>query len=553
MGNENEGKCRGWRVMIKVLIADDEKNICLMIQKMIHWEDYGMEVIGIVHNGVDAMQMIEAQRPQLVISDIRMPGYDGLQLVKGTRDLNLETDFIIISGYKQFEYAHTAINLGVENYLLKPIDQEELQKVLEKIAKKHKVTLEKAKAEESLKAQAYSNRKKYRQHFLSDILEKNDSLRELKRDDDVSIAENSDTQYGFEQGCFCAFFLKIDFEERHQDISGFLRMTDELIEQMMNDAHMDYINSSVNSGIITIMNYKPEAHQYVEELLEKVFQRVMQEIEKFRGYHISIGVGTEKNNISETAQSIQEAIQAIKCRDKAGTDRIIYYSQLRYQMLPVQTYIEETTVEMQRMITALDYDAFRGRVVYYLDRIMATPYVSPVCYYTYLEEVINILISTFRDNQVEESFVLDLKRQMYDDMDYYIHLEEMGYRILEDIRSAFIKLSEQQKNKSHHLIRSAQRYIQEHYMQQISLEEVAEAIGLSSAYLSTMFKKELGINFSDCLISCRIEAAKELLKNSDASINEIAEQVGYVDAKYFSKTFSKLVGLKPSVYRKMYQ
>lgn len=539
--------------MIKVLIADDEKNICLMIQKMIHWEDYGMEVIGIVLNGIEAMQMIETQRPQLVISDIRMPGYDGLALVKRTRELNLETDFIIISGYKQFEYAHTAINLGVENYLLKPIDQGELQKVLKKIAGKHKVTMEKAKTEELLKAQAYSNRKKYRQHFLSNILEKNNSLRELKREDNVGISENSNTQYGFEQDCFCAFFLKIDFEERHQDISGFLRMTDELIEQIMDDANMDCINSFVNSGIITIMNYKTEAHQFVDSLLEKVFQRVMQEIEKFRGYHITIGIGTEKNNISEAAQSIQEAIQAIKCRDKFGINKIIYYNRLRYQMLPVQTYIEESRIEMQRMITALDFDAFRGRVVHYLDMILAIPYVSPICYYAYLEELINLLISTFLENQVEESFVLDLKRQLYDDMDYYVHLEEMGYRILEEIRSAFLKLSEQQKNKSHHLIRSAQRYIQEHYMQQISLEEVAEAIGLSSAYLSTMFKKELGINFTDCLISCRMEAAKDLLKNTDASINEIAEQIGYTDAKYFSKTFSKLVGLKPSVYRKMYQ
>ena len=539
--------------MIGVLIADDEKNICLMIQKMIHWEDYGMEVIGIVHNGIEAMQMIETQRPQLVISDIRMPGYDGLALVKRTRELNLETDFIIISGYKQFEYAHTAINLGVENYLLKPIDQGELQKVLKKIAGKHKVTMEKAKTEELLKAQAYSNRKRYRQHFLSNILEKNNSLRELKREDNVGITENPDTQYGFEQDCFCAFFLKIDYEERHQDISGFLRMTDELIEQSMDDAHMVCINSFVNSGIITIINYKTEAHQFVDSLLEKVFQRVIQEIEKFRGYHITIGIGTEKNNISEAAQSIQEAIQAIKCRDKFGMDKIIYYNRLRYQMLPVQTYIEESRIEMQRMITALDFDAFRGRVVHYLDMILATPYVSPICYYAYLEELINLLTSTFLENQVEESFVLDLKRQLYDDMDYYVHLEEMGYRILEGIRSAFLKLSEQQKNKSHHLIRSAQRYIQEHYMQQISLEEVAEAIGLSSAYLSTMFKKELGINFTDCLISCRMEAAKDLLKNTDASINEIAEQIGYADAKYFSKTFSKLVGLKPSVYRKMYQ
>ena len=82
-----ENNIGGIDVMIGVLIADDEKNICLMIQKMIHWEDYGMEVIGIVHNGIEALQMIETQRPQLVISDIRMPGYDGLALVKRSREL----------------------------------------------------------------------------------------------------------------------------------------------------------------------------------------------------------------------------------------------------------------------------------------------------------------------------------------------------------------------------------------------------------------------------------------------------------------------------------
>ena len=216
-------------------------------------------------------------------------------------------------------------------------------------------------------------------------------------------------------------------------------------------------------------------------------------------------------------------------------------------------YIEESLTEMQRMITALDYDAFRGRAVHYLDKILATPYVSPTCYYEYLEELSAIVISTFQNNQVDDEIVQNLKQQIYDDMDYYVHLEEMGYRILETMREAFLKLSAQQKNKSHHLVRMAQQYIQEHYMQQISLEEVSDAIGLSSAYLSTMFKKELGINFSDWLISCRIEAAKELLKSSEHTINEVAELVGYTDAKYFSKTFNKLVGLKPSVYRKMYR
>ena len=97
------------------------------------------------------------------------------------------------------------------------------------------------------------------------------------------------------------------------------------------------------------------------------------------------------------------------------------------------------------------------------------------------------------------------------------------------------------------------RYINEHYSRAITLEEVAEAIGFSPAYLSTLFKKEIGINFSDYLTSRRMEEAKRLLKENTCSINEIAELVGYSDPKYFSKTFNKVVGLKPSEYRKLYR
>ena len=98
----------------------------------------------------------------------------------------------------------------------------------------------------------------------------------------------------------------------------------------------------------------------------------------------------------------------------------------------------------------------------------------------------------------------------------------------------------------------AKQYIQNNYANQISLEEVADAINLSAAYLSNMFKKEMGMNFSDFLISCRIEAAKELLKTTDLPIADVASRVGYTDSRYFSKTFVKVVGLKPSTYRKLY-
>ena len=129
--------------MIKVLIADDEKNICLMIQKLISWEEFGMEVVGLANTGVDAVRLMEEERPEIVISDIRMPGYDGLEVVQKAHDLGLSIDFVIISGYKYFEYAHKALTLGVEHYLLKPIDKGELEETLSKILRKRKQDIQK--------------------------------------------------------------------------------------------------------------------------------------------------------------------------------------------------------------------------------------------------------------------------------------------------------------------------------------------------------------------------------------------------------------------------
>ena len=122
--------------MLKVLIADDEIKVSQLVFHLIHWEELGMEVIGIVNDGVEAYEIIVEKQPDIVITDIRMPGMDGIELVEKTiRELEFgkKVFFVIISGYSQFEYAQQAVKLGVEDYLLKPIKKKELGAVLHKI------------------------------------------------------------------------------------------------------------------------------------------------------------------------------------------------------------------------------------------------------------------------------------------------------------------------------------------------------------------------------------------------------------------------------------
>ena len=119
--------------MLKVIIADDERLICRLVQALGDWEALDMEVAGLAENGLEALELIERERPDILITDIRMPGCDGLELIRRAKELRPELEIVIISGYAHFEYAQTAIRYGVGNYLLKPIKKDELMETLRKM------------------------------------------------------------------------------------------------------------------------------------------------------------------------------------------------------------------------------------------------------------------------------------------------------------------------------------------------------------------------------------------------------------------------------------
>ena len=125
--------------MIRVVVADDEYKVCQLICQLIDWEGMGMRLVGTASNGLEALQMIEAEKPDLVLTDIRMPGFDGMELLKRARTINPDMEFIIISGYSDFEYAQSAIRLKVSEYLLKPVDPEELTLALGNIRKQYQI------------------------------------------------------------------------------------------------------------------------------------------------------------------------------------------------------------------------------------------------------------------------------------------------------------------------------------------------------------------------------------------------------------------------------
>lgn len=538
--------------MLKVLIADDEMIICQMLKKLIHWEEKGLTVEAVASNGLEVYELMQKLRPDIILTDIRMPGLDGLQIVKKAIEMGLEADFIIMSGYKNFEYAHTALNLGVRHYLLKPIDEKELNDTLDQILEERHVAQRAEQEKQEARALAKSGQRKIRQHFLNSIIE---SVQYPASPADGAASHRQvQADCDFDNGCFMAFFTKVDSEEPVSDMDSLLEIIQYQIEKNISLPDSEFINSSVKSGIITVVNYPAKRRQAVMGIIEDVLKYCQKEISKFDKYHVTIGVGQEKNLISDIQKSIQEAIWAVQCRLKKGVDGIIYWNMLHYKHVPVdEVFTAKYQLVMKNQVEILDSKGFIDVATEMYDQIRRQINYSPVVFYELMDRMTALILEVWKANQVQPSTMEELKQRLglVQDCNYMENM--LLYIYDETVIHFFERVKDEKKNVSQLPIRMARQYINEHYSGPITLEEVAEAIGFSPAYLSTLFKKEIGINFSDYLTSCRMEEAKRLLKENACPINEIAEKIGYSDAKYFSKTFNKVVGLKPSEYRKLYR
>lgn len=534
-------------VMYKVLIADDEKNVCMLIKKLIDWESMGLEVIDIVHNAVAAYECIRTRKPDIVISDIRMPGYDGLELIRKSIELGNPMDFIIISGYKYFEYAHKALGMGIEHYLLKPINQSELEEALQKIIHKKRTEEEKQQAEEELREEIYESQKKMKRHFLTSVMSQQNSNLDL-------IQMKEEFSGAFSENYFQAFFVKVDFPaEAGCNLDSLLVIIEGIIEKILAGMKCEYINSRMKSGIVTVLNFDAKNKDAIHNMYEFLMRQLIREMDKFNMFSVTVGVGGYVGTITDIRVSINSAVGAVKCRLKKGVNRLIFAEELNYAGVDIAAILNESEKKkLENMVDTLDSFAFHNFLEAIMQSVRKVTFYSPVAVYDMLENIGHIIMQTLKKNEAEEEQITHLQETIDIALDRNTDEENLVRDFENQVVSCMDQSIQMKKSRSQLPVRMAKQYIQEHYREQLSLEDVGNAINLSPAYLSTIFKKELGINFTDYIIYCRMEEAKELLKNSEKSIAEVAEQVGYSDSRYFSKLFVKVIGLKPSVYRKLY-
>ncbi len=543
----SQGRVNG---MLKVLIADDEKMICSLISQLLDWNALGYEIVGMAYTGVDAYEMIRKEQPDVIISDIRMPGYDGIELIKRTKEAGIEAEFVMISGFKQFEYAQNAMKYGVKYYLLKPIEEDKLQEIAEEIKDAILSRKQHDHYRNQLELEIQETRDKMKKRFLTSMLFGEQESRKIA--DCNSI--NQEYSTSFKEGVFQAVFIKVDTDRGEEESIGSMIEKLEKYTDILGDVCEEHITTEMHSGIITLVNYKFEQEALVRKKIEEMYEEIKKYIDRFEGFSVVLGVGRKMDHFLESNLCLKTAIDAIKYRIRISNTNIIYLENYQFEPYDIDKIVTEG--KKQAYLSKVVSGDIRGAQECLAATLREIRYsggsYSPILFFDILIAYVDLLTDYCKQQDLySEEYERNLKK--WNVSTDNIRSEKMLLAVTEElIRETLEYAAEEKKSKDIKPIREIKKYIEENYMEEISLGQLAELVDMNASYLSSVFKKETGMTYSEYLILCRVKQASRLLVETNLSIGEIAHQSGYQDARYFSKQFSKQVGLKPSEYRKLY-
>lgn len=535
--------------MLKVLIADDEIKVCQLIYHLIDWESMGLEVAGIVNDGKTAYQFICDKRPDIVITDIRMPNYDGIELIRRSKEQFPEIYFIIISGYSHFEYAHSAIKYGVEDYLLKPLKKKELQSTLNKIIEKNSTMATMASERQELQSLVHMAEEKARKNLLAEMIIHPDVMKQgFTRE-----AINKEFHCHFEEGFYT--ILKVqpfmcNDAINEAALSLLLSKLDQLVRERLEFCCDELVTYIHENSVLCIVNVKEPSLTDIRKQLNKMKSHISNLKDIFQEIKVFVGVGGITDNMKDLFQSISQADVAILNRI-AGPDRyIIEFSSESISHLTASDIvdlkyrngllgcIERFDIEgvndmLQQLKKKLESYAFDGKLIF-------NCYMEAVRIFLFCMKNYNISLDSLNEDWFKKRYNL------------YTTLQEVFTGMQQDIHMFFRTYEESKKIADNKPIRMAKQYINENYNTLLTLENVSAYVGFNPAYFSSMFKKETGKNFMEYVMEVRIQNAKQLLIQTVKDVADIAMDVGYTDLKYFSKLFKKITGLNPSEFRKLY-
>ncbi|MBI9103984.1 MAG: response regulator [Spirochaetales bacterium] len=540
--------------MLKLIIADDEHRVCQLIENILPWEKYGIELSGTAYNGVDALQLIQDVRPDIVVTDIRMPGYDGITLIEKSKSIDPDISFIIISGYRDFEYAQRALKFGAEDYLLKPVSEDELKQIILRVTEKKTLKEELSQEENKLQRELSQSRKIIRKQLADEIV-KNECIISAS---DVS---NLQEQYplSFHDSNFQIIIFQIDSLapeyaiDSTQAIDTIMQKIELSISSNLENLVNEFLCTSNDFSLIYILNVVDGLGLSFKEI-EHLHESAAQKMTEYGNWKISLCLGKPVPDIGLLHDSYVDAEFARRDRILRGCGKILEKRETPSVEDELGFFeLDDVEKKIKEAVEGGDYDKIKN----IFSNLVLKPNIShrvqnPDTILELCRFVSNSIIKQLTKLSSEDTFSEELVIRTEKVILTTGTLENLSSELGKIYSEAISDLLLSKRAKEYRPIRIAKEYIDNHFSENIDLNAVAKEAGFNPVYFSSLFKKEAGINFKEYLLQKRIETAKELLVSGNDTIMMISETVGYKDVRYFSRIFAKTVGIKPNMYRKIY-
>ena len=543
--------------MLKIFLAEDEVVVRETIKRMIPWEELGFELVGEAADGEMALPLLIRQQPDLLITDIKMPFMDGLTLARLAKKEIPGLKVVILSGYDDFNYAKQAIGIGVEDYLLKPITKNALIERLSEIRSRyeHEKTQKEYYEKFQREIQAYEKNSS-RDFFEALVGGSMDMMEVYKRAEKLGldIVAEAYNVLIFTMNC------DEDFSGQRDEYSSWEAESLELLENFFaGHSSAMLFRSNIFSYGVLLKGQRETIEENTRACVDEI-RKILSRQDGRREWFLAVGQSVDR--LSQIQKSYHTASRAFSQR-YLYDENILYYDEMETMEHPGGQAETEDNAYLQKV----DVNALNPAILQkFLSNGLQEETENFVKDYFYaigqepMESLVfrNYVILNVRFSVISFIKGLGCDTNEMESADTEEVLAESGKNMESAIAyakkmiSQAIEIRDQNSgNKNRSILKTAVDFIDSHYMEEdISLNTVANVANVSSNHFSALFSQNMGQTFIEYLTTLRMNKAKELLRCTGMRSSEIAGEIGYKDAHYFSYLFKKTQGMTPSDYRK---
>lgn len=500
--------------MYKLLIVDDEEIEREGMARFIDWEQFGIEMVGTAWNGAEGLEKIHTLKPDIVITDIKMPVMNGIDLIRETKKQQMDVEFIVLSGYGEYEFTSQAMQEGIRHYLLKPCDEEQILKVLQVLEKEIEEKREKTRVEKKYKDVVYHLLPRAKEQIFRDML----LNREQNQNDYALFLE----EYGTEEqeSVVLAFYTQNEFDPLEKFI------LQNILTELLGEKNV-YLFTQIQNTIYLLIN-----KDCLKEL-DKVVERLRIEFNKLDHKKILAAVSNpaKLHQVNQLYVQIQELIHIgiVEKREEV----------LRYSIFQQEQSSQGGLIDYEKVRNAVNYSEILRELKASFTKMLLEGF------------------SLERQEQFAGWLLKVLYGEKFSKTGYEADTEEeKSWELMKAVAHILaekknIDIQGTRENaKLSNILEETFHYIDQ---QELSIQYLAKQIlFMNEDYFSRIFTKTYGQKFSSYLLEQRIYIAEQLFQyQPEWKIGMIAEAVGYApDGQYFSKAFRKVTGMTPTQYKK---